>query len=143
VNPGTVLLLGLLVLVYLNFVGRRRARRDREAVLQRLVPGAEVVTTSGLHATVTELPDDGTVLLQTAPGIVTRWERPAVGRVVTSPADAAVEATDATEPEAAVEEPEVDSPRALGGTAADGSPAHPPVEPVREGLPDTAPPDRV
>ena len=124
-NPGTVLLLGLLVLLYLNFLGRRRAQRDRAALLQRLVPGAEVVMTSGLH---------GTVLLQTAPGQVTRWEKLAVGRVVTSPADAATEAD--------AQEHVEDSPAALGGTAADGTPAHPPVEPVREGLPDTAPPDR-
>jgi preprotein translocase subunit YajC len=140
VNPGTVLLLGLLVLVYLNFVGRRRSQRDRASVLQRLVPGAEVVTTSGLHATVVELPDDGTVLLQTAPGQVTRWERPAVGRVVTSPADAA---TDAAAQEDPSEEPPVEEPPAvLGGTAADGTAAHPPVEPAREPLPDAAPPDR-
>ncbi len=133
-NPGTVLLLGLLVLLYLNFLGRRRAQRDRTALLQRLVPGAEVVMTSGLHGTVTELPDDGTVLLQTAPGHVTRWEKLAVGRVVTSPADAATEADP--------QEPVEDSPAALSGTAADGTPAHPPVEPVRGPLPDTAPPDR-
>jgi preprotein translocase subunit YajC len=95
VNPGTVLLLGLAVLLYLNFLGRRRAQRDRAALQQRLVPGAEVVMTSGLHGTVTEVPEDGTVLLQTAPGHVTRWEKLAVGRVVTSPADAATEVTEA------------------------------------------------
>jgi preprotein translocase subunit YajC len=135
VNPGTVLLLGLLVLVYLNFLGRRRSQRARTELLQRLVPGAEVVTTSGLHATVLELPDDGTVLLQTAPGQVTRWERPAVGRVVSNPTDAATDV-------AADEEPAAEPPVSLGGTAADGTTAHPPVEPAREGLSDTAPPDR-
>ncbi len=132
-NAGTVLLLGLLVLLYLNFLARRRATRDRAALLERLVPGAEVVMTSGLHGTVTEIDDDGTVLLQTAPGQVARWEKLAVGRVVSSPADAATEADS--------EEPSEESP-ALGGTAADSTPAHPPVAPVREGLPDTAPPDR-
>ena len=134
-NPGTVLLLGLLVLLYLNFLGRRRAQRERAALQQRLVPGAEVVMTSGLHGTVTEIAEDGTVLLQTAPGHVTTWEKLAVGRVVTSPADAATEVDPADEP---AEEP----PPALGATAADGTPAHPPVEPVREGLPDPAPNDR-
>src|SRR3954447_21002836 len=94
VNPGTVLLLGLLVLVYLNFVGRRRAQRNRVALQERLVRGAQVVTTSGLHATVTEVGEDGTVLLQTAPGQVTRWEKVAVGRVVESPADAVAETAD-------------------------------------------------
>src|SRR5215212_2070096 len=94
VDPSIVLLLGLLVLVYLNFVGRRRAQRNRVSLQERLVPGAQVVTTSGLHATVTEVGEDGTVLLQTAPGQVTRWEKVAVGRVVDSPADAAPEAAD-------------------------------------------------
>ncbi len=123
-NPGTVLLLGLLVLVYLNFMARRRVQRDRTALLERLVPGAQVVTTSGMHATVTEVADDGTVALQTAPGQVTRWEKLAMGRIISSPADAVTEDVpgDAAEPAAL--------------------PVHPVVEPVAESRPDTAPPDR-
>jgi preprotein translocase subunit YajC len=136
VDPGIVLLLGLLVLVYLNFVGRRRAQRNRVALQERLVPGAHVVTTSGLHATVTEVGEDGTVLLQTAPGQLTRWEKVAVGRVVDSPADAVAEADD--EPAEPVEPARpVESTRPTGEPSTDPAP-----EPGARPLPDTAPPDR-
>jgi preprotein translocase subunit YajC len=123
-DPLTVLLLGLLVLVYLNFLGRRRAQRDRAALLTRLVPGAEIVTTSGLHATVVEVSDDGPLVLQIAPGTVVRWEKLAVGRVLTSPADAVT----STEP---VDEPGLEQPA-----------QEPAVRPNGDSRPDTAPPDR-
>lgn len=113
-NPSVILLLGLLVLLYMNFVGRRRALRARAAMQERLLPGAQVVTTSGLHAAVTEVGDDGTVLLESAPGLVTRWDALAVGRVLSSPADAATAVP--------TEEPT--------------------VEPSIEPSVDTAPPDR-
>ena len=93
-NPGIILLLGLLVLVYMNYSGRRRAQRTRLALQERLVPGAQIVTSSGLHATVTQVDEDGTVLLQSAPGHVMRWEKLAVSRIVASPADAVAETAD-------------------------------------------------
>jgi preprotein translocase subunit YajC len=142
VDPSIVLLLGLLVLVYLNFVGRRRAQRNRVSLQERLVPGAQVVTTSGLHATVTEVGEDGTVLLQTAPGQVTRWEKVAVGRVVDSPADAAPEAAD--EPAEFAEPPATPAPPApIESTGPTGEPSTAPApEPGARPLPDSAPPDR-
>jgi len=156
VNPGTVLLLGLLVLVYMNFVGRRRAQRNRVALQQRLVPGAQVVTTSGLHATVTDLGEDATVQLETAPGQVTRWEKVAVGRVVESPADAVDETAD--EPTELVPT-ELEEPTALEEPAEPAAPirptppieatlptgetsTHPVPEPGARPLPNAAPPDR-
>jgi preprotein translocase subunit YajC len=135
VNPGTVLLVGLLVLVYLNFMARRRQQRERTALLERLVPGAQVVTTSGVHGTVTVLDEDGTVGVEVAPGVVTRWEKLAVGRIVSSPADAA-EATDdpaGDETPAAVE---------AGATSIGAEPPVRAAEPVSPARPDTAPTDR-
>ena len=130
-NPGTVLLLGLLVLVVLNVRSGRIRQRERHALLERLVPGAEVVTTSGLYATVTEVHEDGTIGLESAPGVVTRWDKLAVGRIVTSPADAAV----------AADEPAGDEPAVEGGAATPAA-AEPPVRAAEPALPDTAPPDR-
>ena len=139
-DPGIVLLLGLLVLVYLNIAGRRRAQRRRAEMDQRLVPGAEVVTTSGLHGSVDEVDDDGTVLLEIAPGWVTRWEKAAVGRVLDSHDDAvADEPGEATDPVETVDP--VEPPVAAGERA--GEPTiEPPAEPGARRLPDTAPPDR-
>jgi preprotein translocase subunit YajC len=145
VDPSIVLLLGLLVLVYLNFVGRRRAQRNRVSLQERLVPGAQVVTTSGLHATVTEVGEDGTVLLQTAPGQVTRWEKVAVGRVVDSPADAAPEAADEPAEFAEPAEPPATPapPAPIESTGPTGEPSTAPApEPGARPLPDSAPPDR-
>ena len=147
-DPSIVLLLGLLVLVYLNVVGRRRAQRNRISLEQRLVPGAEVVTTSGLHGSVDEVDDDGTVLLEIAPGWVTRWEKAAVARIIDSPADAVGEEPDEAAGPVETVDP-VEPPSAAGERAGELStdPAaepgtHPTAEPGARPLPGTAPPDR-
>ena len=155
-DASIVLLLGLLVLVYLNFAGRRRAQRRRAEMDQRLVPGAEIVTTSGLHGSVDEVDDDGTVLLEIAPGWVTRWEKAAVARVIALPTDEVAEedeaAAGATE---TAETPDPAEPYGTAqpepyGTAEPTVPAEPTAgpstdptpEPGARPLPDTAPPDR-
>jgi preprotein translocase subunit YajC len=142
VDPSIVLLLGLLVLVYLNVAGRRRAQRRRAEMDQRLVPGAEVVTTSGLHGSVDEVDDDGTVLLEIAPGWVTRWERAAVARVIELPVDEEPE-----EDEATAETAETPEPVETRGAVQVPEPApelrtDPAAEPGVRPLPGTAPPDR-
>ena len=137
---------GSLLLILVLFAGllfassrsRRRVQRQREETLGRLEAGAEVVTTSGLHASVVEVLDDGTVRLETAPGQVSRWDRLAVARV-DLPADSG-----ATAVEPAVE------PAAEPAFEPDVEPA---VEPANrpvadagstgtDGVQDTAPPDR-
>ncbi len=140
-DPSIVLLLGLLVLVYLNVAGRRRAQRKRLEMDQRLVPGVEVVTTSGLHGSVDAVDDDGTVLLEIAPGWVTRWEKAAVARVLDTPTD-----EDPEEDEAAVTagtpEP-VQTPEAVQESEPAPEPGiRPTPEPGARPLPGTAPPDR-
>jgi preprotein translocase subunit YajC len=146
VDPSIVLLLGLLVLVYLNVAGRRRAQRRRTALDERLIPGAEVVTTSGLHGSVDEVDDDGTVLLEIAPGWVTRWEKAAVARIVDSPADEVTEADDeAAEPAAAAETASAAEPASTPEPAAEPAGelgTDPTAEPSARPLPGTAPPDR-
>ncbi len=46
-----------------------------------IVPGSRVMTTSGLHGTVTAVADD-TIELEIAPGVHTTWIRAAVREVV-------------------------------------------------------------
>ena len=46
-----------------------------------IVPGTRVMTTSGMHATVTAVADD-TIELEISPGIYTTWVRAAVREVV-------------------------------------------------------------
>ena len=66
------------------FYGMRKQKRVAAAtrdMQDSLVPGARVMTTSGLHATITAIADD-TIELQIAPGVRTTWIRAAVREVV-------------------------------------------------------------
>lgn len=62
---------------------QQRRRRQVETMQAGLGVGDEVVTIGGLYGTVTDL-DDETVSLEIAPGVVTRYARGAISRIVTS-----------------------------------------------------------
>lgn len=74
----SLLLLGLpiLLLIYLVFSQRRRARALGQAQ-QALQVGQEVMTTAGLHGVVEGLEED-TVHLRIAEGVVVRHDRRAI-----------------------------------------------------------------
>jgi len=66
------------------FYGMRKQKRVAAATREMqdsLVPGARVMTTSGLHATITAVADD-TIELEIAPGVRTTWIKAAVREVV-------------------------------------------------------------
>lgn len=66
------------------FFGMRKQKRQVAATKQMqesIVPGSRVMTTSGMHATVTAIADD-TIELEIAPGVYTTWVRAAVREVV-------------------------------------------------------------
>lgn len=82
-DPGSLLLLAVtLGLVFMIVSRGRRQQREVQAVQAALVPGVEVMTSSGLQGTLVELTDDGTAVLEVAPGVTTRWDRRAVARVI-------------------------------------------------------------
>ncbi|MEV4543624.1 preprotein translocase subunit YajC [Micromonospora echinaurantiaca] len=90
-----VLLFG--VMYFMMIRPQQKRRREAEAMQRALAPGDEVVTIGGLYGTVTGV-DDDTVLLEVAPGVQTRYARPAIARVVTQaerPAEEVVEDADA------------------------------------------------
>jgi preprotein translocase subunit YajC len=80
---GFELLLPLLLLLPLVLITMRTRRQQREvaAMQQRLEPGQEVMTTSGLFATIVDVQSDA-VVLQVAEGVRTRWAKPAIARVL-------------------------------------------------------------
>jgi preprotein translocase YajC subunit len=129
---GSLLLILVLfaILLFASSRSRRRLQRQREETLSRLQAGAQVVTSSGLHASVVEVLDDGTVRLETAPGQVSRWDRMAVARVEPPVTESVTES--AAEPGA--------EPLAEPGI----EPAvQPGIEPRGvDGVQDNAPPDR-
>lgn len=84
-NPlGSLVLLVPLILAF-YFVAIRPGRKrmqQMQAVQSSLEPGREVVTTAGLYATVAEVGEDGTVVLEIAPGVRAKFARGAVLKVV-------------------------------------------------------------
>lgn len=83
-RPENLLLLAMLGgLLLLMFSRTRKQQREMQQVQAGLTVGVEIMTTSGLYATVVAL-DDRTVLLETAPGQRSRWDRRAVVRVLDS-----------------------------------------------------------
>lgn len=65
---------------------QQRQRREREHLLAAVKKGDRVVTTSGLHGTVTGL-SENTVTLRVADQVKLEFDRASVGRVVEPSAD--------------------------------------------------------
>jgi preprotein translocase subunit YajC len=78
---GTVLLVAALGLLLLTFLRTRRAQREAVTTRNRLEPGSEIMTTSGLFATVVSV-DDDVMTLETGPGQLSRWDKRAVARIL-------------------------------------------------------------
>lgn len=75
-----VLLFG--VMYFMMIRPQQKRRREAAAMQSSLGHGDEVVTIGGLYGTVVGV-DDETVLLEVAPGVQSRYARPAIARVVT------------------------------------------------------------
>jgi preprotein translocase subunit YajC len=65
---------------------QQRQRREREALLRAVKRGDRVVTTGGMHGTVTGL-DDATITLRVADQTKITFDRAAIGRVVEGQGD--------------------------------------------------------
>ena len=68
-------------LMYFSMKKQKRQAAQTKQMQDSLVPGSRVMTTSGLHGTVTAVADD-TIELEVAPGMRTTWVRAAVREVV-------------------------------------------------------------
>lgn len=75
-----VLLFG--VMYFMMIRPQQKRRREAATMQSSLGHGDEVVTIGGLYGTVVGV-DDETVLLEVAPGVQSRYARPAIARVVT------------------------------------------------------------
>ncbi|MDQ1294859.1 MAG: preprotein translocase subunit YajC [Actinomycetota bacterium] len=81
-EAGSLILLLLSVgLLALLFLRTRRHQQELMDVRSRLAPGQEVMTGSGMFATVVEVTDT-TVLLRAEAGQTSRWDRRAVVTIV-------------------------------------------------------------
>jgi preprotein translocase subunit YajC len=69
------------LLLILMFSSQRKRQRSVEQLQASLHPGQQVVTTSGLFARLVAL-EDAAAVLEIAPGVQVRWDRRAIGSVV-------------------------------------------------------------
>jgi preprotein translocase subunit YajC len=77
----------ILVAFYFLILRPQRSRARQAQQLQaRLAPGADIMTTSGIYGTVTEVRDDS-VMLEVSPGTTLRITKGAVGRVLAEDAE--------------------------------------------------------
>ena len=69
------------IFYFLLWRPQQKQRRDRDAMLGTLKTGDRVVTSSGLHGTVTKL-SEHTVVLRVADQVRLEFDRSAIGRIV-------------------------------------------------------------
>jgi preprotein translocase subunit YajC len=80
-----ILLLGV-GLLWLMSSRTRKQQREAARFRDNLEPGQEVMTGSGLFATVVEVEGDR-VVLEIAPGVTSQWLKPAIAKLVEPPMD--------------------------------------------------------
>lgn len=85
---GSVIVLAFLLIAMWVFVVLPQQRRQRahQALVSSLDIGDDVITTSGLYGTVTEL-DAQTVTLEVSDGVEVRMVRQAIMRIIEEPID--------------------------------------------------------
>ncbi|MEO3928132.1 preprotein translocase subunit YajC [Micromonosporaceae bacterium B7E4] len=79
--PLLMIVLLFVVMYFMMIRPQQKRRREAEQMQSSIGAGDEVVTIGGLYGTVTSV-DDETVMLEVAPGVQTRYARPAIARVV-------------------------------------------------------------
>ncbi|GAA0574792.1 hypothetical protein GCM10010172_69310 [Paractinoplanes ferrugineus] len=82
----TILFLLLLfgVVYFLMIRPQQKRRREAQSMQSALGPGDQIVTIGGLHGTVVSI-DDDVATLEVAPGVVVKFARPAIARVLPKP----------------------------------------------------------
>jgi preprotein translocase subunit YajC len=89
----------ILVAFYLLILRPQRIRaRQATQLRSQLAPGAEVLMTSGVYGTVTEV-GDGFVQVEVAPGVTMKFATAAVGRILTEEAPDSADDDDTPEPD--------------------------------------------
>ncbi|MCS6999307.1 MAG: preprotein translocase subunit YajC [Bacteroidota bacterium] len=79
---STLVMFGLIIAVFYFFIVRPQQKRQREMkkMLDELKRGDRVITSAGIHGTVTDI-DDKTVVVQIADNVRVRFEKVAIATV--------------------------------------------------------------
>jgi preprotein translocase subunit YajC len=97
--PLLFIAIAVVFLLVLPMRQRNRAMQRAQQLQAALVPGTEVMTTSGLYGTVGFVGDD-TVDLEVSPGVTVRWAKAAIAEIKTAPATESDGTTADSEPDA-------------------------------------------
>jgi preprotein translocase subunit YajC len=97
--PLLFIAIAVVFLLVLPMRQRNRALQRAQQLQASLVPGTEVMTTSGLFGTVASVGDD-TVDLDISPGVTVRWAKAAIAEIKTAPASGPGATTADSEPDA-------------------------------------------
>ncbi|KQQ01420.1 MULTISPECIES: preprotein translocase subunit YajC [unclassified Rathayibacter] len=105
----TIILLVLLLAVMIIFMFRNNKKRQRDAEKMKsgLVPGAELMTGSGLFGTVVSIDEDeNKIIIESTPGTLLTIHRQAIARIIDpTENETAVADEDEVEPVVAAESP--------------------------------------
>ncbi len=84
-DPMTLIIIAvLIVLIFFMFRNGRKRRAQMQELQSKVVPGAEVITQSGIIGTILSMDDEaGKVALETTPGTVITVHRQTVTTVLT------------------------------------------------------------
>ncbi|WP_167045779.1 preprotein translocase subunit YajC [Salinibacterium sp. ZJ454] len=93
-DPITLVMLAVLaVLVLFMFRNNKKRQKDQAELLNKMVPGAEVMTSFGLFGTLLSVNDDTNIAeIAVSEGVVLRVHRQTLSKVVDEDAPAEVEA---------------------------------------------------
>jgi preprotein translocase subunit YajC len=78
--PLLFIAIAVIFLLVLPMRQRNRAMQRAQQMQTNLAPGVEVMTTSGLYATVVSIGDD-TVELKLRPGVTVKWAKAAIAEI--------------------------------------------------------------
>ncbi len=87
IDPLTMMMLAVLALMVVFMIrNSRKQKADREALVSKVVKGANVMTTSGIFGTIVSLDEDANeIVLETTPGTKLRLHRQSVVSVIEKP----------------------------------------------------------
>lgn len=99
-----IMLAVLAVLIFFMFRNSRKRQKDAAELQTQVVPGAKVMTNSGLFGTILSIDEEeNEVLLESTPGTVLALHRQTIARVVTPVAAPVVDEADTAIDDAAPE----------------------------------------
>ena len=85
-SSSTLIILGMMILVFWLFMIRPQAKKAKEQkqFINNLQKGDKIVTIAGIHGTVNKVNEDGTLSLEVSPGSYIKIEKSAMSMEWTS-----------------------------------------------------------